>query len=95
MVVCLCFHAGSLTAGLSGGVATHSSNSADVKREDKEDDDNSSIADKSEEEKKDPKVSRNRTRYETAWRFFWTYCRFSVPVLGVPSEPCMAVNLTV
>ncbi|KAK3533589.1 hypothetical protein QTP70_023416, partial [Hemibagrus guttatus] len=49
---------------LPGGVATHSSNSADIKREDKEEDENSSIADKSEEEKKDPKVSRNRTRKE-------------------------------
>ncbi|XP_060736619.1 transcription factor 3b isoform X3 [Tachysurus vachellii] len=46
---------------LPGGVATHSSNSSDIKREDKDDDDNSSIADKSEEERKDPKVSRNRT----------------------------------
>lgn len=60
----VCFYAGFLTAGLPGGVATHSSNSSDIKREDKDDDENSSIADKSEEEKKDPKVSRNRTRYE-------------------------------
>lgn len=56
------FNHASLTAGLPGGVATHSSNSGDIKSEDKEEDDNSSIADKSDEEKKDPKVSRNRTR---------------------------------
>ncbi|XP_046712735.1 transcription factor 3b isoform X1 [Silurus meridionalis] len=50
---------------LSGGVASHSSNSSgDIKREDKDDDENSSVADKSEEEKKDSKVSRNRTRKE-------------------------------
>lgn len=64
-MVCLYFYAGSLTAGLPGGVATHSSNSSEIKSEDKEEDENSSIADKSEEEKKDPKVSRSRTRYET------------------------------
>ncbi|XP_076880596.1 transcription factor 3b isoform X2 [Brachyhypopomus gauderio] len=53
-------------SGLPGGPAcsTHSSNSGDIKREDKEDDENSSVADKSEEEKKDNKVSRNRTRKE-------------------------------
>lgn len=79
VMFCLCYYAGFLTAGLSGGVATHSSNSADIKREDKDDDDeNSSIADKSEEEKKDPKVSRSRTRYEpTLWCYIHlTYWRF-------------------
>lgn len=60
---CLRFNARSLTTDLPGGKAIHSSNSADIKREDKEDDENSSIADKSEEEKKDSKASRNRTRY--------------------------------
>uniref|UniRef100_A0A4W4FXD9 Transcription factor E2-alpha n=1 Tax=Electrophorus electricus TaxID=8005 RepID=A0A4W4FXD9_ELEEL len=51
---------------LPGGAAcsTHSSNSAEIKREDKEDDENSSVADKSEEEKRDPKMSRSRTRKE-------------------------------
>lgn len=59
------FNPCSLPAGLPGGVATHSSNSSDIKREDKDDDDdNSSIADKSEEEKRDSKLSRSRIRYE-------------------------------
>ncbi|XP_034036125.1 transcription factor 3b [Thalassophryne amazonica] len=51
---------------LPGGLArsTHSSSSSDIKREDKEDDENSSVADKSEDEKKDPKVARIRTRKE-------------------------------
>ncbi|XP_062868442.1 transcription factor 3b isoform X2 [Trichomycterus rosablanca] len=53
-------------SSLPGGVAgsTHSSNSTDIKREDREEDENSSVADKSEEEKKESKVSRNRTRKE-------------------------------
>ncbi|KAI1882862.1 hypothetical protein AGOR_G00239280 [Albula goreensis] len=50
---------------VSGGLprSTHSSNS-DIKREEKEDDENS-IADKSEEDKKEAKISRTRTRAET------------------------------
>ncbi|XP_040895925.1 transcription factor 3b isoform X2 [Toxotes jaculatrix] len=50
---------------LPGGMArsTHSSSSSDIKREDKEDDENS-LADKSEDEKKDSKVARSRTRKE-------------------------------
>uniref|UniRef100_A0A665WHQ4 Transcription factor E2-alpha n=1 Tax=Echeneis naucrates TaxID=173247 RepID=A0A665WHQ4_ECHNA len=50
---------------LPGGMArsTHSSSSSDIKREDKEDDENS-IGDKSDEEKKDSKVARSRTRKE-------------------------------
>lgn len=50
-----------LSLGLPGGMArsTHSSSSSDIKREDKEDDENS-LADKSEEEKKDSKATRNR-----------------------------------
>lgn len=53
-----------LLAGLPGGLArsTHSSSSSDIKREDKEDDDNSSVADKSEDEKKDSKAARIRSR---------------------------------
>uniref|UniRef100_A0A4W6CL64 Transcription factor E2-alpha n=1 Tax=Lates calcarifer TaxID=8187 RepID=A0A4W6CL64_LATCA len=51
-----------LSLGLPGGMArsTHSSSSSDIKREDKEDDENS-LADKSEEEKKDSKATRNRS----------------------------------
>ncbi|XP_045905605.1 transcription factor 3b isoform X2 [Micropterus dolomieu] len=51
---------------LPGGMArsTHSSSSSDIKREDREDDENSSVADKSEDEKKDSKVARSRTRKE-------------------------------
>lgn len=54
-----------LPLGLPGGGlarSTHSSSSSDIKREDKEDDENSSVADKSEDEKKDSKVARSRTR---------------------------------
>lgn len=53
-----------LSLGLPGGIArsTHSSSSSDIKREEKEDDENSSVADKSEDEKKDSKVARSRTR---------------------------------
>lgn len=53
-----------VSSGLPGGMArsTHSSSSSDIKREDKEDDENSSVADKSDDEKKDAKVARNRTR---------------------------------
>ncbi|XP_038860082.1 transcription factor E2-alpha-like isoform X4 [Salvelinus namaycush] len=43
--------------------STHSSSGADIKREDKEDDENSSVADKSEDEKKDSK-SRPRTSHD-------------------------------
>lgn len=52
-----------LFLGLPGGMtrSTLSSSSSDIKREDKEDDENS-IGDKSEEEKKDSKVARSRTR---------------------------------
>ncbi|XP_070687904.1 transcription factor 3b isoform X3 [Pempheris klunzingeri] len=51
---------------LPGGMArsTHSSSSSDIKREDKEDDENSSVADKSEDEKKESKLPRSRTRKE-------------------------------
>ncbi|KAI4888680.1 hypothetical protein NFI96_016823 [Prochilodus magdalenae] len=45
-------------SSLPGGIT---SNSSDIKREDKDDDENSSVADKSEDDKKDPKVSRTRT----------------------------------
>ncbi|XP_066503614.1 transcription factor 3b isoform X2 [Hoplias malabaricus] len=48
-------------SSLPGGIA---SNSADIKREDKEEDENSSVADKSEDDKKDTKVSRTRARKE-------------------------------
>ncbi|XP_063057438.1 transcription factor 3b isoform X2 [Engraulis encrasicolus] len=48
----------SLPAGI--GRSSTSSNSSDIKREDKEDDENSSIADKSEDEKKESKATRNR-----------------------------------
>ncbi|XP_062816150.1 transcription factor E2-alpha isoform X2 [Anolis carolinensis] len=50
----------SLTAGL--GRASVSSGTSEIKREDKEDDENTSVADNSEEEKKELKGSRNRTR---------------------------------
>ncbi|CAF92364.1 unnamed protein product, partial [Tetraodon nigroviridis] len=45
---------------LPGGIArsTHSSSSSDIKREEKEDDDN--LSDKTDDEKKDHKVARNR-----------------------------------
>uniref|UniRef100_A0A674DAL9 Transcription factor E2-alpha n=1 Tax=Salmo trutta TaxID=8032 RepID=A0A674DAL9_SALTR len=43
--------------------STHSSSGADIKREDKEDDENSSVADKSEDEKKDSKA-RTRTSHD-------------------------------
>ena len=48
--------------GLPGGIArsTHSSSSSDIKREEKEDDDN--LSDKTDDEKKDHKVARNRAR---------------------------------
>ncbi|XP_030639879.1 transcription factor 3b isoform X2 [Chanos chanos] len=50
-------------SNLPGGLArsTHSSNSSDIKREDKEEDDNSSVTEKSEDEKKESKPSRTRT----------------------------------
>ncbi|XP_059398993.1 transcription factor E2-alpha-like isoform X4 [Carassius carassius] len=53
-------------SSLPGGLApaTHSSNKSDIKSEDKEEDENSSVADKSEEEKKESKPSRTRTRKE-------------------------------
>ncbi|KAK1790863.1 hypothetical protein P4O66_014710 [Electrophorus voltai] len=46
--------------GLPGSLSR--SSGTDIKREDKEDDENSSIADKSDDEKKDGKVNRTRTR---------------------------------
>ncbi|XP_063003247.1 transcription factor E2-alpha isoform X3 [Elgaria multicarinata webbii] len=51
-------------SGLTGGLgrASVSSGASDIKREDKEDDENASVADNSEEEKKELKASRNRTR---------------------------------
>uniref|UniRef100_A0A3B4TLT9 Transcription factor E2-alpha n=1 Tax=Seriola dumerili TaxID=41447 RepID=A0A3B4TLT9_SERDU len=50
---------------LPGGMArsTHSSSSSDIKREDKDDDENS-VGDKSDDEKKDSKIARSRTRKE-------------------------------
>ncbi|XP_035278403.1 transcription factor 3a isoform X6 [Anguilla anguilla] len=53
-------------SGVSGGVAraAHPPGGEIVKREDKEDDDNSSITDKSEDEKKEGKMGRTRTREE-------------------------------
>ncbi|KAM6466825.1 transcription factor E2-alpha isoform 5-T7 [Liasis olivaceus] len=51
-------------SGLTGGLgrASVSSGTSEIKREDKEDDENTSVADNSEEEKKELKPSRNRTR---------------------------------
>ncbi|XP_015262487.1 PREDICTED: transcription factor E2-alpha isoform X2 [Gekko japonicus] len=51
-------------SGLTGslGRASVSSGTSEIKREDKEDDENTSVADNSEEEKKELKPSRNRTR---------------------------------
>lgn len=51
-----------VSLGLPGGIArsTHSSSSSDIKREEKEDDDN--LSDKTDDEKKDHKVARNRAR---------------------------------
>ncbi|XP_055722591.1 transcription factor 3a isoform X2 [Salvelinus fontinalis] len=49
--------------------STHSSSGADIKREDKEDDENSSVADKSEDEKKDSKA-RPRTRETFSFQTF-------------------------
>uniref|UniRef100_A0A8C7LC69 Transcription factor E2-alpha n=1 Tax=Oncorhynchus kisutch TaxID=8019 RepID=A0A8C7LC69_ONCKI len=49
--------------------STHSSSGADIKREDKEDDENSSVADKSEDEKKDSKA-RTRTRETFSFQTF-------------------------
>ncbi|XP_023263805.1 transcription factor E2-alpha-like isoform X10 [Seriola lalandi dorsalis] len=52
---------------LPGGMArsTHSSSSSDIKREDKDDDDDeNSVGDKSDDEKKDSKIARSRTRKE-------------------------------
>lgn len=51
-------------AGLTGGLgrASVSSGTSEIKREDKEDDENTSVADNSEEEKKELKPSRTRTR---------------------------------
>ncbi|XP_028569648.2 transcription factor E2-alpha isoform X2 [Podarcis muralis] len=51
-------------SGLTGGLgrASVSSGTSEIKREDKEDDENTSVADNSEEEKKELKASRNRTR---------------------------------
>ncbi|XP_070799921.1 transcription factor E2-alpha isoform X1 [Pituophis catenifer annectens] len=51
-------------SGLTGGLgrASVSSGTSEIKREDKEDDENTSVADNSEEEKKELKPSRTRTR---------------------------------
>lgn len=51
-------------AGLSGGLgrSSVSSGTNEIKREEKEDEENTSVADNSEEEKKELKPSRNRTR---------------------------------
>ncbi|XP_025027480.1 transcription factor E2-alpha isoform X7 [Python bivittatus] len=51
-------------SGLTGGLgrASVSSGTSEIKREDKEEDENTSVADNSEEEKKELKPSRNRTR---------------------------------
>ncbi|XP_062375143.1 transcription factor E2-alpha-like isoform X4 [Sardina pilchardus] len=50
--------------GFNGGLmrSSHSSSSLDIKREDKEDDENSSLNDKSEDERRDAKLARSRTR---------------------------------
>lgn len=52
------------SAGLSGGLgrSSVSSGTSEIKREEKEDEENTSVADNSEEEKKELKPSRNRTR---------------------------------
>ncbi|XP_064898061.1 transcription factor E2-alpha isoform X3 [Columba livia] len=52
------------SAGLSGGLGRSniSSGNSEIKREEKEDEENTSVADNSEEEKKELKPSRNRTR---------------------------------
>ncbi|KAM6041843.1 transcription factor E2-alpha isoform 3-T3 [Chlamydotis macqueenii] len=52
------------SAGLSGGLGRSnvSSGTSEIKREEKEDEENTSVADNSEEEKKELKPSRNRTR---------------------------------
>uniref|UniRef100_A0A8C9V2Y2 Transcription factor E2-alpha n=1 Tax=Scleropages formosus TaxID=113540 RepID=A0A8C9V2Y2_SCLFO len=44
--------------------STNSSNCSDIKREDKDEDENSSLADKSEDDRKESKVTRTRTRGE-------------------------------
>ena len=51
-------------AGLSVGLgrSSVSSGTNEIKREEKEDEENTSVADNSEEEKKELKPSRNRTR---------------------------------
>ncbi|XP_064898064.1 transcription factor E2-alpha isoform X6 [Columba livia] len=51
-------------SGLSGGLGRSniSSGNSEIKREEKEDEENTSVADNSEEEKKELKPSRNRTR---------------------------------
>ncbi|XP_074894310.1 transcription factor E2-alpha isoform X20 [Buteo buteo] len=51
-------------SGLSGGLgrSSVSSGTSEIKREEKEDEENTSVADNSEEEKKELKPSRNRTR---------------------------------
>lgn len=51
-------------AGLTGGLGRGSvtSGPGEIKREEKEDEENTSVADNSEEEKKELKPSRNRTR---------------------------------
>ncbi|KPP71379.1 hypothetical protein Z043_109721 [Scleropages formosus] len=43
--------------------STNSSNCSDIKREDKDEDENSSLADKSEDDRKESKVTRTRTRW--------------------------------
>ncbi|XP_053905759.1 transcription factor E2-alpha isoform X6 [Cuculus canorus] len=52
------------SAGLSGGLgrSSVSSGTSEIKREEKEDEENTSVADNSEEDKKELKPSRNRTR---------------------------------
>ncbi|XP_061211975.1 transcription factor E2-alpha isoform X15 [Neopsephotus bourkii] len=52
------------SAGLSGGLgrSSVSSGTSEIKREEKEDEENTSVADNSEEEKKELKPSRTRTR---------------------------------
>lgn len=53
-----------ILSGLAGSLPR--SSSVDIKREEKEDDENS-LNDKSDDDKKDGKMSRTRTRYRSAY----------------------------
>lgn len=58
--------------GLPGALPR--SSSTDIKREEKEDDENCSVTDKSDDEKKDGKMNRTRTRYPTPTHTNKTHC---------------------